>query len=49
MADPLSISASIAGIIGLANEVAKIVTAYVAGVKSAPDDAHCLSRELTAL
>lgn len=33
MADPLSISASIAGIIGLTNEVAKIVTAYVVGVK----------------
>jgi hypothetical protein len=49
MADPLSIAASVAGLIGLANEVGKIIANYVGSVKSAPDDAERLRTELTAL
>jgi hypothetical protein len=49
MADPLSVSASIAGLIGLANEVAKILAQYISNVISAHEDAHRLHKELAAL
>ncbi|CCX34599.1 hypothetical protein FPQ18DRAFT_25789 [Pyronema domesticum] len=49
MADPLSVSANVAGLIGLANEVGKIPVNYASNVKSAHEDAHCLQKELTAL
>lgn len=49
MSDPLSVSASIAGLIGITNEVVKIVAKYASGVKSAHEDATRLHKELTAL
>lgn len=49
MADPLSITASIAGLVSLANEVGKIIASYIGGVKSAPGEAESLSMELAAL
>jgi cell division control protein 24 len=49
MSDPLSIAASVAGLISLANEIGKIIASYVSSVKSAPDDAERLRTELTAL
>jgi hypothetical protein len=49
MSDPLSVSASIVGLIGLTNEVLKIVGEYTSGVKSAHEDATRIHRELTAL
>jgi hypothetical protein len=49
MADPLSIAASVAGLISLANEVGKIIASCVGSVKSAPDEAGRLHMELAAL
>jgi hypothetical protein len=49
MSDPLSISASVAGLIGLATEVTKILKDYVSSVKSAHEDATRLLKEITAL
>jgi hypothetical protein len=49
MADPLSVSASVAGSLSLALEITKILSAYVSDVKSAPDDARTLLTEITAL
>jgi uncharacterized protein YccT (UPF0319 family) len=49
MSDPLSVSASIAGLIGISKEVATIIANYVSAVKSAPENARRLQDELTAL
>jgi hypothetical protein len=47
--DPLSISASVAGFLGLAIELKRIISTYVSDVKSAPQEAHELSVEVLAL
>ncbi|KAI5815984.1 hypothetical protein BZA77DRAFT_264639 [Pyronema omphalodes] len=47
MSDPLSVAASIVGLIGLVNEVSKILITYVSAVKSAPEEATRLQSELT--
>jgi hypothetical protein len=47
--DPLSISASVAGFLGLAIELKRIISTYVSDVKSAPQEAHELSVEVSAL
>jgi hypothetical protein len=47
--DPLSISASVAGFLGLAGQIAVTLKAYVDGVQSAPDEARSLLLEVTAL
>ncbi|KAI5815999.1 hypothetical protein BZA77DRAFT_344514 [Pyronema omphalodes] len=49
MSDPLSVSASIAGLIGISKEVVTIIANYVSAVKSAPENVRCLQNELTAL
>ncbi|KAI5789569.1 hypothetical protein FPQ18DRAFT_43339 [Pyronema domesticum] len=46
---PLSIAASVAGFLSLAIELTKIISTYVADVKSAPSDASALRTEITAL
>jgi hypothetical protein len=46
MADPLSVAASVAGLISLASEVTKIITKYVSDAKSAHEDANILIKEL---
>ncbi|CCX31584.1 hypothetical protein FPQ18DRAFT_418713 [Pyronema domesticum] len=45
---PFSLSASVAGLIGLAIETSKILGGFVADVKNAPDDARTLHMEITA-
>ncbi|KAI5812827.1 hypothetical protein BZA77DRAFT_346729 [Pyronema omphalodes] len=47
--DPLSLSASAAGLLSLAIEVTKILTGYISAVKSAPQDASELNTEMLAL
>ncbi|KAI5786234.1 hypothetical protein FPQ18DRAFT_308786 [Pyronema domesticum] len=47
--DPLSLSASAAGLLSLAIEVTKILTSYTSAVKSAPQDASELNTEILAL
>jgi hypothetical protein len=49
MSDPLSIAASVAGFLSLAIQLTKIISTYVADVKSAPSDASALNTEITAL
>lgn len=49
MSDPLSIIASVAGLISLAKVIGKMIANYVSSVKSAPDDAERLRTELTVL
>jgi hypothetical protein len=49
LADSLSVSASIVGLIGLAKEVLVILANYAGNVKSAHEDAGRLNKELTAL
>ncbi|KAI5819859.1 hypothetical protein BZA77DRAFT_274893 [Pyronema omphalodes] len=49
MSDPLSVSASIAGLIGLAAQVTTVLKNYIEKVKSAHEDAKRLLRELLAL
>jgi hypothetical protein len=47
--DPLSLSASIAGLISLTIEVTKIISEYRSGFKNAPKEASELSTEVAAL
>jgi hypothetical protein len=47
--DPLSLSASIAGLLSLSLEVTKILTNFLSTVKSAPSEANSLTTEVTAL
>jgi hypothetical protein len=47
--DPLSLSASVAGLLSLALEVTKTLHAYISDVKSAPQDACELETEVSAL
>lgn len=47
--DPLSVAASIAGLIGLANEMTRILAAYGANIKSDHEDSRSLLQELAAL
>lgn len=49
MADPLSLSASIAGIISLADVVFRTVYKYHKGVKDAKSDIHALAEEINGL
>jgi hypothetical protein len=46
---PLSVSSGVAGFLSLAMEISRILTAYIGNVKSAPDDAHNLLKEILAL
>ncbi|KAH8702962.1 hypothetical protein GQ44DRAFT_732570 [Phaeosphaeriaceae sp. PMI808] len=47
--DPLSFSAGIAGLLGLAIEITKLMYEYVSGVKDAPKTAQNLLTETTAI
>ena len=47
--DPISLSASIAGLCSLSIEVIKLLHGYITGVKSAPDEAQKLHMELSLL
>jgi hypothetical protein len=47
--NPLSLSASIAGLLSLSLEVTKILTNFLSTVKSAPSEANSLTTEVTAL
>ncbi|CCX08581.1 hypothetical protein FPQ18DRAFT_387597 [Pyronema domesticum] len=47
--DPLSLSASVAGLMSQAMEVTKILSQYTRDVKSALDDVNELSTEVSAL
>jgi hypothetical protein len=49
MADPLSISASVAGLLSLTIELTKSLNNYISGVKSAPEDSKRLCTETEAL
>lgn len=47
--DPLSLSASAAGLMGLATEITKIIGGYISGVNSASQDALKLTIEVDVL
>jgi hypothetical protein len=47
--DPLSIAASVAGSLGLAIEITKILRGYAKDVKSAPEEVHNILQEVTVL
>jgi hypothetical protein len=47
--DPLSLSASVAGFIGLAIQISQILKAYIDGVQSAPEEARNLLTQVAAL
>jgi hypothetical protein len=47
--DPLSLSASIAGLVSVALEVRRILDSYVSGFKSASDDVGRLFAEISVL
>jgi hypothetical protein len=49
MSDPLSMLASIAGIVGVSIEITKTLTGLVTSVKSAPKEASQLTTEVSAL
>jgi hypothetical protein len=49
MSDPLSVSASIAGLIGLATQVTSVLKNYIDRAKSAHEDAKRLLNELLTL
>ncbi|CCX16348.1 Similar to ankyrin [Exophiala dermatitidis NIH/UT8656]; acc. no. EHY59712 [Pyronema omphalodes CBS 100304] len=49
MSDPLSMLASIAGLVGFSIEITKTLTAFVTSVKSAPKEASQLTTEVSAL
>jgi hypothetical protein len=49
MADPLSLAASVSGFLSLTIELTKIIRAYIAAAKSAPQEASELTTELSAL
>jgi hypothetical protein len=47
--DPISISIGVAGFLSLTLEIINILSNYVSNVKSAPEEANGLLREITAL
>jgi hypothetical protein len=47
--DPFTISTGVAGFLGLALEITKILGTYIGEAKSAPEDAHNLVMEVTSL
>lgn len=47
--DPLSLSASVAGFIGLTIQISRILKAYIDGVHSAPEEAQNLFTQVDAL
>jgi hypothetical protein len=47
--DPVSLSASIAGLLSLSIEITKPLNEYITGVKSAPTEAQSLLNEIMAL
>jgi hypothetical protein len=47
--DPFTIATGLSGFLSLAIEITKILGGYVSDVKSAPEDAHNLLVEVTAL
>ncbi|KAI5817196.1 hypothetical protein BZA77DRAFT_263220, partial [Pyronema omphalodes] len=47
--DPLSLSASVAGFIGLTIQISQILKAYIGGVQSAPEEARNLLTQVDAL
>ncbi|KAI5818432.1 hypothetical protein BZA77DRAFT_15156 [Pyronema omphalodes] len=47
--DAFTISTGVAGFLSLALEISKILKSYVDGVKSAPEEAHTLLTNVTAL
>jgi hypothetical protein len=49
MTDPLSVSASVLGILGFTVQIIKLLDEYVGSVKSAPDEAHALRTETAAI
>jgi hypothetical protein len=49
MSDPLSVAASIAGLIGLVDLVFRTVYKYLRGVKDSREDIETLARELNSL
>lgn len=49
MSDPLSVTASVAGLVSLAIELAKITHWYLSGVSGAPDSWAALVKEADAL
>src|SRR5450432_2926625 len=49
MADPLSLSAGIAGLLSLTIEITRISYQYISGVKEAPKSVHAIIIEVTSL
>ncbi|CCX33517.1 Similar to hypothetical protein NECHADRAFT_97213 [Nectria haematococca mpVI 77-13-4]; acc. no. XP_003042333 [Pyronema omphalodes CBS 100304] len=49
MSDPLSVSASILGIVGVTTQIVKLFNDYVGSIRSAPEEAQTLKTEVLSI